>query len=171
MKSSKWFDRKFDFSPCNNDYDAVYKRLQQAIDTLKQIIDGVPNVVLENKPGGKWSVKEHAGHLYLLEPLWRERIVDIQHSKPVLTPADLENKATSEAGFNNWSIAILLEKLTDERNKTLLLLRSVNDEDKIKNSLHPRLQQAMRLIDIAYFAAEHDEHHLMKIKEIVSTQV
>jgi hypothetical protein len=35
------------------------------------------------------------------------------------------------------------------------------------SSLHPRLQQPMRLIDHALFVAEHDDHHLARITELL----
>ena len=34
--------------------------------------------------------------------------------------------------------------------------------------LHPRLKQPMRLVDHLYFVAEHDDHHLAKIWEMIS---
>ena len=166
MNPSKWFDRQFDFNLSNDEYALVYKRLQHSIDKLLQIVPGLSNDVLIYKPQGKWSIKEHTGHLSVLEPLWRERVVQIQQGKPVLSPADLVNTATFEAGFNDWHITILLEKFTTERNQTLSLLDSIKKEDKVKTSLHPRLNQPMRIIDLAYFVAEHDEHHLKPIGEI-----
>jgi hypothetical protein len=33
--------------------------------------------------------------------------------------------------------------------------------------LHPRLKQPMRLVDHLFFAAEHDDHHLAKIWELI----
>ncbi len=35
------------------------------------------------------------------------------------------------------------------------------------SSLHPRLNVQMRVVDMAYFVAEHDDHHICKIMEIV----
>jgi hypothetical protein len=34
--------------------------------------------------------------------------------------------------------------------------------------LHPRLKQPMRLVDHLFFVAEHDDHHLAKIWELIS---
>jgi hypothetical protein len=56
----------------------------------------------------------------------------------------------------------------DERSKTLLQMDMMSDEDKNKTSLHPRLQKPMRIIDLAYFVAEHDDHHFERIKEIIA---
>jgi len=36
-----------------------------------------------------------------------------------------------------------------------------------RTSLHPRLQQPMRLVDHLHFVAEHDDHHLAKIWELI----
>jgi hypothetical protein len=38
--------------------------------------------------------------------------------------------------------------------------------DQSRTSLHPRLQQPMRMIDHAYFVAEHDDHPIERIRAI-----
>lgn len=167
ITTKKWFERKFDFNVSNDDHAVVNNRLQQTIEKLQQLLAGLPNDLLVYKPQGKWSIKENTGHLAVLEPLWRERFIQIQTGDVVLAPADLENKATFDAGFNDLNIATILEKFIDERRKTLLLLDDINEEDKTKSSLHPRLNQPMRIIDLAYFVAEHDEHHLSRILDII----
>jgi uncharacterized damage-inducible protein DinB len=163
----KWFDRKFDFSFDTDQYTAVYERLKEAPDTLKQLITNIPEDRLVYKPDGNWSMKEHSGHLSVLEPIWRIRFHDILESKPVLTPADLDNKATTEAGFNNYTMASLLDRFTAERKATLSLLDSIDVMDGSKTSMHPRLQQPMRIIDLVYFVVEHDDHHISVIREMI----
>jgi len=167
MSISKWFERKFDFSFDVEQYSTIYQRLQQAPDTLKTMLQNIPEPLLTHQPDGKWSVKEHVGHLALLEPLWRTRIHDILEKKPTLTPTDLDNKKTSEGGFNYFTIAELLLHFTDERTETLTLLDSINVKEQHGTSLHPRMQQPMRIIDILYFTVEHDEHHMRVISEII----
>jgi uncharacterized damage-inducible protein DinB len=83
METKKWFDRKFDLNLATDDYAAVYKRLQQVPGTLIEIITGVSDDTLAYKPGEKWSIKEHVGHLSILERIWRVRLTDIKESKPV----------------------------------------------------------------------------------------
>lgn len=167
MSISKWFERKFDFSFDVEQYSTIYQRLQQAPGKLVTLIHDKPEEILTHQREGKWSVKEHVGHLFLLEPLWRTRIQDILEKKPTLTPADLDNKKTSEAGFNNNPVSALLQKFIAERKETLSLLDSINVKDQQGTSLHPRMQQPMRIIDIMYFTAEHDEHHMGVISEII----
>jgi hypothetical protein len=36
--------------------------------------------------------------------------------------------------------------------------------------LHPRLRTPMRLVDHLYFVAEHDDHHLARIWELVTDE-
>src|SRR5688572_24074099 len=168
MNTSKWFDRKFDFSFGADEYPAIYQRLQQAPDMLAAILHNKPENILSHQPDGKWSVKEHTGHLSILEPLWRTRIHDIMEKKPVLSPTDLTNTATTEAGFNNYTIRELLQQFATERRETLSLLDSINVPNENHTSLHPRMQQPMRMIDILYFTVEHDEHHMAVIREMVA---
>ncbi len=37
-----------------------------------------------------------------------------------------------------------------------------------KIALHPRLNQPMRVIDLAQFVAEHDDHHIQTINELIN---
>lgn len=167
MSTSKWFERKFDFSFDVDENTNIYQRLQQAPAVLETVLLNISEEKLTHKPDGNWSIKEHTGHLSVLEPLWRARIQDIIEKKPTLTPTDLNNSATDEAGFNQFDIKTLLQRFSEERRQTLSLLESINIKDHTHTSLHPRMQQPMRMIDILYFTAEHDDHHITVIREIV----
>jgi hypothetical protein len=52
-----------------------------------------------------------------------------------------------------------LLKRVDELDSSLFAGRAI---------LYPRLKMAMRLIDHLYFVAEHDDHHLARIWELVN---
>ena len=162
----KWFERKFDFDFGPEHYAAIYLQLKQAPERLRQAIDGLEAAVLTHQPNGAWSIKEHIGHISIMEPIWRVRFHDIDEGAPVLSPADLTNQATTEAKFNLRNIKGLLDQLVAERMTTLALLDNLNMLDESRTSLHPRMQQPMRMIDLAYFVAEHDEHHILRIREI-----
>ncbi len=36
--------------------------------------------------------------------------------------------------------------------------------------VHPRLKQPMSMVDLFFFIAEHDDHHLARIREVGSLQ-
>jgi hypothetical protein len=40
-----------------------------------------------------------------------------------------------------------------------------------RSMLHPRLKKPMRLVDHLHFAAEHDDHHLAKIWDLITKQL
>jgi uncharacterized damage-inducible protein DinB len=166
MHNPDWFDRRFDFT-FDADYEAIRSRLEFAPGEIRHALLRVPEEVMIYQPDGKWSIKEHVGHLSVLEPLWRTRIDEITASKPVLTPADLGNRATAEAGFIGQEMVSLLGKLDKERDETLALLDGLQPSDREKSSLHPRLNQQMRIVDLAFFVAEHDQHHLAVIRRII----
>lgn len=166
METKKWFERKFDFNMGAGQYSAIYGQLNGAPDRLSAAVYGLAEVVLDRQPQGGWSIKEHVGHLSLMEPIWRARFGDINEGRPYLTMADLSNRATTEAGFNQFALDILLDRFLAERKMTIVLLDTLNMGDKSRTSLHPRLQQPMRMIDHAYFVAEHDDHHIERIHEI-----
>ena len=163
MASPKWFERKFDLSFGPDRYASIYEQLKGAPERVRLAVANLPEHVMMDKPGGKWSIKEHMGHLSIMEPLWRIRFQDIRDGEPVLTTADLSNTATTEAGFNALSVDELLMRFVEERKKSLQLLESMDVYNEERTSLHPRLQLPMRVIDLAYFVAEHDDHHVAAI--------
>ncbi len=113
-----------------------------------------------------WSVKEHAGHLYDLEELWWKRLQDFLDRKEILSFADITNIKTKEAGHNGKSLEQLMQQFTMERQR---MLEAVYYFDKLTlalTSIHPRLQ-SMRLIDSLFFVAEHDDHHVTAISNLL----
>ena len=166
----KWFDRGFAFSFGTDMYPGIYRDLISAPDRLGDAVAGLSgNVLVFRPPDGGWSIKEHAGHLSVLEPIWRARLHDILEQREVLTRADLTNRATTEANFNAKPIGQILDDFAAQRAETIDLCGRIDMLDERKTSLHPRLQQQMRLIDLAYFVAEHDGHHIARIKELATS--
>jgi len=46
-------------------------------------------------------------------------------------------------------------------------LDSYDESSVVRAALHPRLQQPMRVLDLAFFVAEHDDHHLAHITRLI----
>ena len=55
----------------------------------------------------------------------------------------------------------------DHRKKNLAKYRSLAESDLQKSSLHPRLKVQLTPVDLAWFDAEHDDHHLVTINELL----
>jgi uncharacterized damage-inducible protein DinB len=164
----KWFDRKFDLSFGTDKYAHLLYRLEQAPIQFNQILSTLPEEVQILKPNGKWSIKENIGHLAVLESLWQTRFQEIKEGKVEMSPADLNNTLTNESAFNSNLLDDLLKTFAFERNKTIDILKNLEQIDFSKTSIHPRLQQPMRIVDMMYFVAEHDQHHLDVMLNIIN---
>ncbi len=161
-----WFDRKFSFDHLKGTFPSIYERLDGLLLRLEHKLASIPPAQLKVKPDGKWSIQEHVGHLLDLEDLWIARVKDFQKGKPELTHADLENRKTHEADHNHKPLQELISSLKIKRGELLALCAATGNAAETLTSLHPRLRQPMRLINLAYFVAEHDDHHLAAITEI-----
>jgi uncharacterized damage-inducible protein DinB len=134
---------------------------------MEEMLRGVTRELLHRKPADKWSAQEHAGHLLDLEPLWMARVDDFLAGGDVLTVADLTNRKTHEANHNRRD---LIEILAEFRAARLRLADRVSRFEPAlfaRSMVHPRLKQPMRLVDHLYFVAEHDDHHLARIWELI----
>jgi uncharacterized damage-inducible protein DinB len=165
-----WFERKFEFSFPVELYPNLIARLRGTPARLEETLRGRPQEILIRKPQEKWSPQEHAGHLLDLEPLWLARVNDYFVAAAQLTVADLQNRKTDEANHNARPLETILQDFRGTRKK---LLQRVADLDPSLFSCtipHPRLKTPMRLVDHLYFVAEHDDHHLARIWELLNTQ-
>jgi uncharacterized damage-inducible protein DinB len=167
-----WFARTFEFSFPVELLPNLRARLRGTPARLEELLRGRPHQTLIGRPQGKWSAQENAGHLIDLEPLWLARVEDYVTGSSELTATDLQNRKTDEANHNARPLEQIL---TDFRAARERLLQRVEELDALNPSLfahaipHPRLQTPMRLVDHLYFVAEHDDHHLARIWELVNT--
>lgn len=168
ITQTPWFDRKFDFNFPVGLFPVIIERLKGAVPRIEHILKTSADKNLTIKPDAVWSVKEQIGHLYDLEELWYGRIEDFLSSQHTLRAADLQNTKTNEADHNKRSAEELLQLFAGARNKLLNKIKDIDEQQAALTSLHPRLQQPMRLIDSLFFVAEHDDHHIAKIRSLLS---
>ncbi|HMB93118.1 MAG TPA: DinB family protein, partial [Rhodothermales bacterium] len=101
-----------------------------------------------------------------LEPLWIGRVEDLREGETYLRDADLSNRKTHEANHHARSIDALLHDFREVRIAFVEQLDVLDDSLIEHTALHPRLQQPMRLLDLLFFVAEHDDHHLAQITQL-----
>ncbi|GAC1300729.1 MAG: hypothetical protein NVSMB24_01990 [Mucilaginibacter sp.] len=166
MQKTEWFNRKFPPIGDNGALPAIIERLSGTPARVEEIAVKLNDAVLTVKPNEKWSVKEQIGHLSDMEPLWLARVDDLVNGLPELTAADLTNQRTHTANHNAAETKTLLDRFRKQRELFVNRLRHLTDEQLLRSSLHPRLKIPMRIVDLAYFVAEHDDHHLAGIREI-----
>jgi uncharacterized damage-inducible protein DinB len=169
MKKIEWFRRKFGQHNDNGTLPGIVERLAGTPARLEEKIRDIDPWKFELKDGEKWSIKEEIGHLLDLEPLWSGRLDDFINGKTELRSADLKNRKTHDANHNDRPIEFLLADFRKERKKLIEKVYQIDDANNLDNtSLHPRLKMPMKVIDLAYFVAEHDDHHLAQITFLAS---
>jgi uncharacterized damage-inducible protein DinB len=166
MNRTKWFERGFDFNMPVGVFPCVLERLRGTPARLEELVRGLPAELLAERRAGKWSVQEHVGHLYDLDELHEGRLEDYARGLEVLRAADLSNRKTEEANYNSARVEDLLARFRSARASLVRRLESLTEEEIAASAVHPRLGKQMRVIDMALFVAEHDDHHLASINEL-----
>jgi uncharacterized damage-inducible protein DinB len=164
---SVWFARKFDFSFPVELLPNLRTRLRGTPPGLEDALRGRSHQLLIGKPQERWSAQEHAGHLLDLEPLWLARVDDYVAATDELTVADLNNRKTDEANHNAHPLEQILADFRAARERLLQRVEELDGSIFPRAIPHPRLKTPMRLVDHLYFVAEHDDHHLARIWELL----
>jgi uncharacterized damage-inducible protein DinB len=162
----RWFDRKFELGLGADAAPELLERLRNTPERLADAVRGLPSEILTQQRDGKWSIQENAGHLFDLESLWDQRLDDYDAGAAELLPADLENHKTHEAAHNDRPISDILSDFSATRRAIVERLRRMTPAELARTSLHPRLKQPMSVVDLCFFVAEHDDHHLRTIQEL-----
>lgn len=164
----EWFKRKFSFDELPLwMFPNIVERLRGVPARLEDLTHGISSDVLTKRDGEKWSIQEQAGHLLDLEPLGMNRLDDYETGRDQLYVADLKNRKTHEADHNANSIENILTSFRAERMEFVRRLDEYDEAFIQRTALHPRLEMKFRVLDLAFFIAEHDDHHLARISEII----
>jgi hypothetical protein len=163
-----WFERKFsfDFLPVWM-YPNVVERVRGTPARLEELVRSAKPETLTRREDEKWSIQEQAGHLLDLEPLGMNRLDDYEQGRETLHAADTKNRKTHEANHNAQAVASILAAFRAERMEFVRRLDEYDEAFVQRVALHPRLKMKIRVLDLAYFVAEHDDHHLSRISELI----
>lgn len=164
---TRWVERRFSFDLPVGVYASVVERVRGTPARLEELTRGVAPELLTRRDGPRWSAQEHAGHLLDLEELDLGRLDDFEAGRETLRAADMSNQKTREAGHNAAPLADLLASFRGGRAEFVRRLEGYDEALVARAALHPRLQLPMRVIDLAYFIAEHDDHHLASVSEML----
>ena len=165
MRRTNWFDRNFPPITDNGLLPGILERLEGTPARLRALVDGsTPRV-----PESGWSAAKELGHLSDMERIWLTRVQDLLHGRAELTAADLTNRTTTEADHDQYPLPVLVDRFSAARSTLVAALRGVAVADLERVARHPRLGTPMRLVDMAFFVAEHDDHHMARLRELLET--
>lgn len=163
-----WGERRFDFTFPVEFYPELIERLRGTPPRLEARLAAVATEVVTQRVNGKWSMQEHAGHLSDLDAgLFLPRLDDYESGARVLRAADMENAATERAHHNARRLGEVLAEAHRVRAALVERLERYDAAFFSRTAEHPRLQTPMRVVDMLFFQAEHDDYHLARITELI----
>ena len=166
MKRTKWVERQFEFNLPVGVFPSVLERLRGTPARLEELVRALPARALTERVGEAWTIQEQVGHLLDLDELHEGRLEDYDRGLETLRPADMTNRKTYEADHNAARVEELLARFRAARLRFVRRLEALDEKGVARTALHPRLQKPMRVMDMALFVAEHDDHHLASITEL-----
>jgi hypothetical protein len=166
MQEIPWFERKLTFGATKDMLPYFLERLSGTLVRIAAKVRGIPNDVLSAQHDGKWSIKQNIGHLAEVDEINYRRIGEMLAGISPMSPAVFEPKGD----YNAMPIEAVLDYFDKTRKGNIARYNQLSDVELGKASLHPRLKVKMTPVDLAWFDAEHDDHHLVKINFILNNQ-
>ena len=83
-----------------------------------------------------------------------------------LHAADMSNRKTYDARHNDVPVGSILKSFRGQRMELVDRLDGLEPEIFARIAFHMRLRVQMRLVDMIFFQAEHDDFHLARIHEL-----
>ena len=167
MKRQAWTSHVFNLGIDPGWTNNVMTRVEDTGLRLAHYCKNMSDAQLSYKNGEGWSIKEHIGHLIDLEVLHHDRVKQFASLLPELLEADMSNARTQAANHNNRSLDALLDEFNRVRANFIKDFKGLSNESLNHQAKHPRLKVPMRAVDLLFFCAEHDDHHIATIKEIM----
>ena len=167
MMRQPWIERRFGFDLSPSLLPNVIERLRGMPARLQERLTDRSAEVLTRRVGASWSIQENVGHLVEVEPLFLGRMDDYDAGLAILRAADMENRKTQDADYNSRDLGGILREFRSRRAELVARLEPLNEAEAARVAHHPRLDRPMRVVDLAIFAAEHDDHHLARITELL----
>ena len=166
-KHLKWTDRSFQFTFPVEVYPEMIERMRGTPARLEDRVESLSSEVLKRRDGKRWSIQENAGHLLDLETLIRQRLDEYLAGAKTLHAADMSNRKTHEADHNQVAMAVILADFRSQRSDLVNRLDHLEPQTFAAVAHHPRLNTPLRLVDMLFFQAEHDDYHLARISELI----
>jgi ribosomal protein S18 acetylase RimI-like enzyme len=163
MEKIEWFQRQFNFGFPAGMLPFFLERLRGTAPRIESKLKGIPESILSEKLDGKWSIKQNIGHLAEVDEIALKRISEMVNGITPMSPAVFE----PGRDYNAMPAASVLELFRMNRKANLDAYKKLDADELQRASLHPRLKVRMNPVDLAYFDAEHDDHHLVRINEIL----
>jgi hypothetical protein len=139
---------------------ALRQQISRTTATFSKISEGHGNY---SYAPDKWTVKQVLGHMIDVERIMSYRALSIARGDQTPLPGFEQDDYVASAGFNEISIAALLEELAAVRNATVLLFQQLNADAWGRQGIASNNKVSVRAL--AYIIAGHELHHLQVLNE------
>ena len=168
LERPPWAQRKFAFVHPPWMLADFVERLRGVIPRLAPLLKGVDEETAHLQHEGRWSIAQNVGHLSDVEDLWQERLEDLRQGHAVYTPALPARFQAAAALHQERSLQAAVTEFAERRSRLVEALATAPAALQVTSAFHERLQTPMRLVDCAQFYAEHDDHHLLRVRTLRS---
>jgi uncharacterized damage-inducible protein DinB len=163
-----WTQRRFDFSFPSGIYPELLERLRGAPVRARALAAEAEPGQLTRRVGETWSIQENIAHLADTDrALFITRLDQYDRGVDVLVAADMSNRATWDADHNARSSEEVLDDFAAVRGGIIERLEAKPPDYFGRAARHPRLDQPMRVVDLLYFKAEHDDYHFARARALL----
>ncbi|MDD3731394.1 MAG: DinB family protein [candidate division Zixibacteria bacterium] len=167
FKQTRWIDRKFELNYPVGVFPCVVARIKGTPARLEEIAASLTPELLTAPVENGWTIQENIGHLIDSEALFSRRLNDYLSGHETLQPASLDGRKTAASNHNARDIKDILRMFRMVRGAFVTQLEALDENMVGRSALHPRLNIQMRLIDMVYLMAEHDDFHIARIYELI----
>ncbi len=168
VQRTPWLERNFETGLPLEAFPNLVERLRGTPARVEDRLRDVPQDVLTARIGDSWSILDNVGHLLMVEALWTARLDDFEARREALTAARFESWRVAEAQFNTRAARALCGSFRIARRNLVSRLEGLDDAVLAVVARHPRLDRPMRVVDLMLFIAEHDDHHLVTITQLLA---
>ncbi|MFK7757980.1 MAG: DinB family protein [Flavobacteriales bacterium] len=167
IERQHWIAHKFNLGINVGWIHNILSRIEDTEIRLLHHVKNLSDEQLSRKTKDQWSIKEHIGHLIDLEELWLDRFDQFEKQLPELIAADMSNQKTKDSNHNEQGIDELINNFKNFRQILLDKVLQFGEQTQNHQAFHPRIKEMMRPVDLLFFLAEHDNHHLTTIKALI----
>jgi hypothetical protein len=163
MEKTQWTQRQFNFELPLGMFPFYVERLEGTIVRLENKIKNLSDRILSERLDDKWSIKENIAHLAEVEEICLKRIHELTNGISPISSAVFELRQE----YNIQPAKTVLNYFEENRITAIDHFKKLTDAELQKSGIHPRLKIPITPLGLTFFHAEHDDHHIVRINEII----
>ena len=143
---------------------SVFDKLRLTPVLMAARVSNLPRATLLRRTGDDLSIQEHVGYLLDVTALCYNLMSDATANKPINLTEDAI-LLTFTTKHQASTISQILSRFHVERARLVRELESRENSTITVRAQHPRWRTPIRAVDLAFYLAECDEHHLTLISQ------